>query len=90
MVGLVYLSKKHMAEGIEFVEKALKKAPWQKEWQDNLLKAYELAGEEDKAAKLKEKMKRRRRRRRAVDTLTALPDDEGNAFDPMLTATSQG
>jgi len=36
MVGLVYFSKGHMDKGIEHVKKALYKAPWHKEWQDNL------------------------------------------------------
>ena len=43
MVGLVYLSKNHMKEGIEQVKKALDKAPWQKEWQEILKKAMEEA-----------------------------------------------
>ncbi len=39
MVGLIYLSKSHKKEGIELIEKALKKAPWQKEWRKTLGKA---------------------------------------------------
>lgn len=41
MVGLVYLSKGHMDEGVEQLKKALDKAPWKKEWRDNLKKAME-------------------------------------------------
>lgn len=55
MVGLVYLHKQHTHEGIEFIEKALATAPWHKEWRDNLLKAYELVGESEKAEVLKQK-----------------------------------
>ncbi|WP_417618496.1 sulfotransferase [Oceanisphaera sp.] len=50
MVGLIYLQKGHLQDGIEFIETALEKAPWQKEWRENLIKAYELVGEPDKAA----------------------------------------
>jgi tetratricopeptide (TPR) repeat protein len=49
MVGLVYMSKGHPVDGIAQIEKALKKAPWHKEWRDNLLKAYEQEGETEKA-----------------------------------------
>ena len=52
MVGLVYLSKGHLADGIAQVERALDKAPWQREWRDNLIKAYRQAGEHEKAAQL--------------------------------------
>jgi tetratricopeptide (TPR) repeat protein len=62
MVGLVYLSKNHPADGIGFIEKALEKAPWQKEWRENLLKAYDLAGEHEKAAELKARYERKGRR----------------------------
>ncbi len=43
MVGLVYLSKNHLNEGIEHIKKALDKVPWQKEWQETLQKATEKA-----------------------------------------------
>ena len=41
MVGLVYLGKGYMDEGVEQLKKALDKAPWKKEWRDNLKKAME-------------------------------------------------
>ncbi len=53
MLGLVYLSKHHLDDGIMQLEKALAKAPWHKEWRDNLIKAYQLAGEDEKAEELK-------------------------------------
>ena len=52
MVGLVYLRKGHLQDGIELIESALEKAPWHREWRDNLARAYRLAGEPDKAALL--------------------------------------
>lgn len=70
MVGLVYLSKHNMQEGIELIEKALKKCPWQKEWRKNLIKAYEQVGETEKAKALKKKMKRRRRKKQQRDEAT--------------------
>ncbi len=36
MVGLVYVQKGHLDEGIALIEKAVDKAPWQKEWKANL------------------------------------------------------
>lgn len=52
MLGLVYLSKKHLQDGISLIEKALDIAPWHKEWRDNLIKAYELVGDSEKIAEL--------------------------------------
>ncbi|NRB40473.1 MAG: sulfotransferase [Pseudomonadales bacterium] len=52
MVGLVYLSKGYLEDGIKLLEKALAKVPWHKEWRENLGKAYGLAGEPELAAKL--------------------------------------
>jgi tetratricopeptide (TPR) repeat protein len=54
MVGLVYLSKNYIAEGIEFLEKALEIAPWQREWRENLLRAYEMAGATERVAEQRE------------------------------------
>lgn len=55
MVGLVYLNKNHLLEGIEWIEKALKTCPWQKEWRDNLIKAYEVTDQAEKAEALRQK-----------------------------------
>jgi len=52
MLGMVYLSKNHLDDGIMQLEKALAKAPWHKEWRDNLIKAYQLKGETEKAQAL--------------------------------------
>lgn len=55
MTGLVYFCKNHFKDGITFVETALKKAPCHKEWQQNLIKAYEIIGDQDQAALLRQK-----------------------------------
>ncbi|MGL1932050.1 MAG: sulfotransferase [Desulfotalea sp.] len=55
MVGLVYCSINNIAEGILYIENALKKCPWQKEWVGSLLRAYDATGETDKYNALKEK-----------------------------------
>ncbi len=39
MVGLVYLKKNHIEEGINKIKKAINKVPSQKEWQETLKKA---------------------------------------------------
>ena len=58
MTGLVYFRKNHLEEGIKLVEAALDKLPWQTEWRDNLIKAYELTGQADKADALMQKGKK--------------------------------
>jgi tetratricopeptide (TPR) repeat protein len=55
MLGLVYLSKNHVEDGIAAIEKALEKAPWHKEWRDNLNRAYEMVGDTDKLLDIAEK-----------------------------------
>jgi predicted Zn-dependent protease len=57
---LVYLSKNNPKDGIAQLEKALDKAPWHKEWRENLTKAYRQEGDEIKALALEEKYKRNR------------------------------
>ena len=52
MVGLIYCRKGHVDDAIEFFEKALETCPWQKEWRDNLIKAYQQLGENGKALAL--------------------------------------
>lgn len=54
LLGLVYLNKGYMAEGIEQLERALQRCPWQREWRDNLIRAYDAMGAHDKAQTLKQ------------------------------------
>lgn len=57
LVGLVYLNKGHMQEGIAHIEKALEKTPWHREWRESLIRAYEATGQMDKAVELKNRHK---------------------------------
>lgn len=91
MVGLVYLSKNHLEEGIEQLEKALKKCPWHKEWRKNLIKAYKLAGMDDKADKLKRKNKKkikRKKKKTQVADKTKKAENSESAF-PVTDNMSQ-
>jgi tetratricopeptide (TPR) repeat protein len=54
MLGLVCLSKNHINEGIVLIEKAIEKAPWHREWRNNLIKAYKMVGATDKLVKFVE------------------------------------
>ena len=56
MTGMVYLRKGHLPEGIEQIEQALEKTPWQREWSENLQKAYIEVGEHEKAAELESRV----------------------------------
>jgi tetratricopeptide (TPR) repeat protein len=72
MLGLVYLSKGHLQQGIVEIETALEKSPWHKEWRDNLGKAYVMAGEHEKAAELEKRFSRKRKEVDEADNM----DDE--------------
>lgn len=52
MVGLIYVHKGHLPDGIALMEQALAKCPWKRPWRQDLIKACELAGETDKAEAL--------------------------------------
>ncbi len=73
MVGLVYLNKSHMDEGIELIDKALKICPWQKEWRETLINAYKATGKTEKAAALEIKSQQ-----------SSVPDEESkNPFEGL-------
>ncbi|MDD2161167.1 sulfotransferase [Pseudomonas sp. MIL19] len=55
MLGLIYLRKGHVSEGITLMLKAHEQCPWNGQWRDDLVRAYELSGEPEKAAALKPK-----------------------------------
>ncbi|SFP89000.1 tetratricopeptide repeat-containing sulfotransferase family protein [Pseudomonas borbori] len=55
MVGLIYVRKGHLDEGIALMLKAHEQCPWNGQWRDDLAQAYEMAGEPEKAALLKRK-----------------------------------
>ncbi|AUY09040.1 MULTISPECIES: sulfotransferase family protein [Aeromonas] len=52
MVGLVYVRKGHVTEGIALMRKAHELCPWHGQWRDDLARAYTLSGEPEKAAQL--------------------------------------
>jgi len=61
MLGLVYLTKGDAEQGITLLEKALKIVPWQKQWRENLIKAYEQEGLDEKVTELKERYSRNKK-----------------------------
>ena len=54
MTGLIYLRKGHRADGIALMAKAQQTCPWNRPWRQDLIQAYELHGEPDKAQVLKQ------------------------------------
>ncbi len=80
MLGLVYLSKGNLQEGIVQIEKAIGKSPWHKDWRENLHKAYELAGEHEKAAELGKRFNRQKRMEETVEN-KELGNTEDNTED---------
>lgn len=53
MLGLIWVRKGHLSDGIAHMEKALEHCPWNAHWRSDLAQAYRLAGLLDKAAALK-------------------------------------
>ncbi len=54
MVGLIYLHKNDLNDGIEMIEQALEKAPWRVEWSENLIRAYRALGNNDEVRTLED------------------------------------
>jgi len=52
MVGEIYLRKNNLDDGMKLIEKALELAPWKREWSKNLLKAYNMSNQDEKATAL--------------------------------------
>jgi tetratricopeptide (TPR) repeat protein len=55
MLGLVYAQKGHLKDAIEHMEKGHQKCPWNKLWRQDLIQAYEMHGDLEKAELLKAK-----------------------------------
>ncbi|QIG32810.1 hypothetical protein FY047_08950 [Leclercia adecarboxylata] len=53
MVGLIYVRKGHLAEGIVHMEKGYEACPWNLNWRRDLAQAYELAEQPEKAQALR-------------------------------------
>lgn len=51
MVGLIYVHKGHLADGIALMEQGLERCPWNKNWRSDLLRACDLAGDAQRAAR---------------------------------------
>lgn len=45
MLGLIYVRKSHLADGIELMSKGLERCPWNREWRADVLRACNLAGD---------------------------------------------
>lgn len=54
MVGLVYVHKGHLQDGIALMEKGLERCPWNRNWRKDLARAHQLAGNEAQASRLAE------------------------------------
>ncbi|PSJ47730.1 hypothetical protein C7H85_02595 [Zobellella endophytica] len=52
MLGLVYCDKGHLADGIGLMEKALAACPWNRQWREDLARAWRLHGRPDRAGTL--------------------------------------
>lgn len=54
MVGLIYVHKGHLQDGIALMEKGLERCPWNRNWRKDLARAHRLAGNETQASRLAE------------------------------------
>ncbi len=59
MLGLVYARKGYLSDGVSLMEKGFKRCPWKKEWRDDLVQAYELLGDTERAEEIRAKPVRR-------------------------------
>lgn len=75
LVGLIYLRKGHTADGIALMEKGYRTCPWNPNWYADLLQAYEMTGNTEKA----EALQKSRRRRRSVEAERV--GDEANLLE---------
>ncbi|NOQ77490.1 MAG: tetratricopeptide repeat protein [Methylococcaceae bacterium] len=55
MLGIIYAEKNHLNDAIELMEKAHTSCPWNAHWRKDLIQAYEMIGETEKAEALKKK-----------------------------------
>jgi tetratricopeptide (TPR) repeat protein len=75
LLGLIYARKNYLSEAIQLMAKALEKCPWNPDWRKDLIQAYELAGEPEKAKALK-KNPRPSAATETPDETQNPPDDE--------------
>ncbi|MBU3069182.1 sulfotransferase [Aestuariicella sp. G3-2] len=52
MVGLIYVRKGHLKDGIAMMEKGLAVCPWNRNWRKDLIQACEMAGDTQRVSEL--------------------------------------
>jgi tetratricopeptide (TPR) repeat protein len=52
MLGLIYVRRGHLCDGIALMEQALGSCPWNRRWRSDLAQAYRLAGQDQDAVAL--------------------------------------
>jgi len=87
MLGLVYACKNHLKEAVELMEKALTSCPWQAAWRKDLIQAYEMLGETDKAEALQTKQKNEDTETLEIAETTETPNEPW-VLGTSLTATN--
>ena len=75
LLGLIYARKNYLSDAIPLMVKALEKCPWNPDWRKDLIQAYELAGEPDKAKALDKKP-----RQTAADESSSVPENDWPAW----------
>jgi tetratricopeptide (TPR) repeat protein len=70
LVGLIYVRKGYLSDGIELMERALKTCPWNTNWQSDLAQAFTLNGQQDRADEIRTRLEARKLRK-------ARPEDGG-------------
>jgi len=55
MLGIIYAKSGRIEDAIKMMEQAHEKCPWNKNWRNDLIQAYVMAGETQKAENLKQK-----------------------------------
>jgi hypothetical protein len=58
LLGLVYVRKHHLADGIALMARAMERCPWNRHWRRDLAQAYRLAGRDAEAIALEEQPSR--------------------------------
>ncbi|MNW17405.1 hypothetical protein D3C71_2165830 [compost metagenome] len=53
MVGLIYLRKGHQSDAIARMENAFERCTWNAHWRRDLIQAYEMSGQPEKARALR-------------------------------------
>ena len=57
MLGTIYIEKGYHSDGIELMEKGLEICPWNKNWQQDLMLALKISGQDERKKELELKYK---------------------------------